>query len=230
MSARSTALAVFSLLAAALLAACAANVQLGEKAVLYVDEWVRRSDPAIYVRPENSPREPLTAVLVPLRVTQPMDQRHEVGRGVTRVLWQTWLGDQVFPGLAFDEQSSWTGPGDALRRHAASGADLVIGGTVTNIMFGGTTGETTLSLTIEIYDAHTGAMLWSMAEAGQMPSPKTMDYLLVDRTSRLPDDPLYAIATAIGHDLGEPIKAWNRPPAPEPEKDENGKPVPGPLG
>jgi len=227
---RSLALAtcLAALCLAALLGGCAANVQLAQKPVLYVDEWVRRPDPSIIVRPENSPISPLSAVIVPLRVAQSMDMRHEVGRGVTRVIWQTWLADKVFPGLAFDEQNHWTGPDAALKRHARSGADLVIGGTITNIMFGGTAGETTISLTLEIYDARTGALLWSMAHAGMMANAQTMDYILLDRVSRLPDDPLHAIVTVLAHELGEPVRLWNQPPPPEP--DEDAGPAPKPLG
>lgn len=228
MNARTWALAACLTCLTLFLGACAANVQLAQKPVLYVDEWVSRPDPSIYVRPENSPISPLTAVMVPLRVAQSMDMRHEVGRGVTRVLWQTWLADKVFPGLAYDEQNAWTGPEEALRRLSRSGADLVIGGTITNIMFGGTAGESTISLTLDIYDARTGSLLWSMAHAGAMANAPTMDYILLDRVSRLPDDPMHAIVTVLAHELGEPVKLWNQPPPPEP--DEDAEPAPKPLG
>lgn len=45
------------------------------------------------------------------------------------------------------------------------GAELLIGGYITYYFDGGTTGDSRISLQLEVYDVKTGMMLWSMAHA-----------------------------------------------------------------
>jgi hypothetical protein len=127
---------------------------------------------------------------------------------MSRVFWQSWLRERVFPGLAFAEGQTWRGPDQAM--HLADGsADLLVGGEITHVMFGGSSGTTQVSLRLEIYDAAAGTLLWSMAHSGEMRNAQTRDFILLTKKSRLPAEPVQAIMAALAEDMGAPVAAWN---------------------
>jgi len=192
------------------LASCALEMDLSGKPTLYVDEWVNRPFmPEIYVRPENTPLQPQRAVFLPFRVRQDVDNAGFIGVELSRVFHQTWLKDRVFDTLAFAEDRVWSGPEEALEYVRRTGADLVVGGEITYLMFGGSAGETSVSLRLSVYDAATGDLIWSMAHAGQMRAGLTGDYILLDKKSRLPAEPVQAVIQALARDMGKPVRRWN---------------------
>lgn len=191
------------------LCSCAADFDMTGPGVVYIDEGVDKSDVQIYVHPVNHPMRPLTAVVVPLRIHQHLEHSAFLSRELTRSLWQRWLGDEVFPALTFAEDATWQGPEKAMHLTGAAHADLLIGGDITNVMFGGTQGATTLSIRLEIYDAATGNLIWSMAQAGQLSPGRTKDFIMFTQEARMPTEPIQAIMSSLGRDLGAPVKAWN---------------------
>ncbi|MDY7001998.1 MAG: hypothetical protein SVS15_09495, partial [Thermodesulfobacteriota bacterium] len=148
------------------LVSCALEMDLSGKPTLYLDEWVNRPiTPEIYVRPENTPLQPQSAVFFPFRVRQDMDNARFIGVELSRVFQQTWLKERVFDTLAFVEDHTWSGPQQALEQVRRTDADLVVGGEITYLLFGGSAGETAVSLRLSVYDAATGDLIWSMAHA-----------------------------------------------------------------
>ena len=210
MKPRCTVLWPLLLVPALALAACALEMDLSGKPTLYVDEWVNRPiTPDIYVRPENAPLQPQAAVFFPFCVHQEMDNARYMGVELARVFLQTWLAERVFDTLAFAEDLTWSGPKQALEHVRGTDADLVVGGEITYLMFGGSAGETAISLRLSIYDAKTGDLIWSMAHAGRMRAGLTADYLVLDKKSRLPAEPVQAVIQALAKDLGRPVRNWN---------------------
>jgi hypothetical protein len=201
------ALGLFCLLAAA---ACAVDAGLTRPPTVYVDEWVERpSHPDFYISPANLPLTPRTALFIPFAMRQPMDNRPYLEQELSRAFWRVWLAEQVSPALVFDEGGSWKGPEDAAARARAKGADLAVGGEITYAMFGGTMGETAISVRIQVVDAAGGQPLWSMAHAGSMKPIRSSDYILFTRRSRMPSDPVHLIMTALAKDTAEPVREWN---------------------
>lgn len=208
--------ALLALVATLPLLSCAVEGDFANPPTLYVDEMVNRAwQPEIYVEPRNPPMQPLTAVLFPLKIRQQYSNAGPLSEEMTRVLWNVWLKKRVFPGLAFARGETWRGPEQAVAK--AGGADLIVGGDITNLMFGGASGTTDVSLRLEIYDAATGTLLWSMAHAGQMRGAQTGDFVLVTKKSRLPAEPVQAIMEALASDMAAPVQRWNNG---QPEEDE----------
>ncbi|WP_035250444.1 hypothetical protein [Desulfocurvus vexinensis] len=210
------------LLATLLLGACAMEADLANPPVLYVDELVTRAwQPEVFVEPENPPMQPLTAVFFPLRMRPQMANAQPYAEEMSRVFWQAWLRERVFPALAFAQGETWRTPAQAMAV-ADGSADLIVGGEITHVMFGGSSGTTQVSVRLEVYDAAAGTLLWSMAHAGEMRNAQTRDFIILTKKSRLPAEPVQAIMTALAQDLAVPVKAWNHgqpqedPAAPSP--------------
>jgi hypothetical protein len=199
---------------------------------VYVDQPVEQmAAPDIYIRPVNRPLMSQTILFIPFRISQAMEKTDLLEMELSRVFWRTWLAAGVSPVLAFDENGAWNGRQDAVERARAAGADLVAGGEITYLMFGGTEGRTAVSLRLSVIDAASGELLWSMAHAGQMQPGPTRDFVFFTQRSRMPADPTYAVMTTLAHETALPVRDWNRP-APEPEQEESAEeqPAPAPLG
>lgn len=216
MTVRRLAAFALALVAALGLAACTSSLGAGVTAdfanvpTVYVDQSVQRAwNPEIYVQPVAAPIEPLTAVLVPLRMRTHYSDTRVLSEELTRGIWNTWLKERVFPGLMMLEGEKWRGAKTVRYLPGAAGADLIIGGEVSHLMFGGTAGDTQLALRLEVYDASTGDLIWSMAHAGAMSAGLTQDYVLVQKKNRLPASPLLAVVQALAHDMADPLKNWN---------------------
>lgn len=69
------------------------------------------------------------------------------------------------------------------------GAEMVVGGYINHYMDGGSGGTSSLSLALEIYDARTGTLLWSMAQGGLMEARQVHDFYLFSIKERNPGDP-----------------------------------------
>ncbi|MBG0776223.1 MAG: hypothetical protein H0S85_07275 [Desulfovibrionaceae bacterium] len=181
---------------------------LGARSKLYVDENVRREPPRVAVQPVTPPTRELSAIFLPLRVRQNIDGSTHLGREIGRTFWRAWLAETVFPVFEFAEAATWPGGAEAAAAARAVGADLAVGGDVTYFYAGGTAGDTRIALNIEIWDAINGQMLWSIQQGGSVTRELTQDWIFTTRESRLPDDPVYAVVTALAHDMGRPVRAW----------------------
>jgi len=204
-------------LVAVLLCGCAVEPKISDKSTVYVDNWTRRNNPEVYVQPRHSPPVPMTALMVPFQVTQDIAGGAELGEQVTRIVWQTWSRDRVFPKLLFEPEMRRASTADAVARARAAGVDLAIVGKITYIMSGGTRGNSGVSLTFDAIDVKTGERLWSMAHAGTLETGMTEDFIIFVRKNRMPLEPIYAITSTLAYDMGGMMVKWNygfKPPAP----------------
>lgn len=55
---------------------------------------------------------------------------------------------------------------------------MVVGGYINHYMDGGSGGASSISLAIEVYDARSGALLWSAAQGGMMEARQVHDFYL----------------------------------------------------
>lgn len=204
-----------------LLAACSSQTtrsisnsgdfDLASEATIYIDNWVRRGPVQVYVHPDIAPSTPPKALFMPFRVTQKMENAVTIGRNISTMIWQTWLQNKVLSTIELARTETPYRPDIALAMGRQRGADLVIGGYITHFVDGGTVGDTTVSIAVEIYDVHNGNLLWSMAQGGLMQSSKVNDYLLVATRTRMPTDPAAAVITALAQDMGLKVRDWAVP-------------------
>ncbi len=184
------------------------------------DQWVRKSAVQVYVRPKSEPAMEPTVLFFPFQSKIDIPQGRHISRELSRMVWQTWLAEEVFPVVEFAEYADYYTPQRAVALARQRGADLVVGGYVTNYMAGGTVSDTYVAMQLEVYDAASGSMIWSMAHAGMMQSELTRDYILFSARTRLPSDPTGAIVQVLSHDMAAPMLAWLEPLKEEARKEE----------
>lgn len=199
-----------------LLSAGCANVDadVTTQPQVYTDNTVERNPVQVYVHPDRPPAAAPRTLFMPFRVTQHMENASTIGRNISYYVWQNWLQSQVLSVCEFAMTDVAYRPDHALAMARSKGADMVVGGYVTHIVDGGTTGDSSLSISIEAYDVATGNLIWSMAQGGYMQLAKVKDYLLFSVNTRMPMSPLGVIAAALAKDTGQEVKQWITPPPP----------------
>lgn len=178
---------------------------------ILTDNFVRRQPPAVYVHPQAPLDHRPRALFVPLRAVQ------EVGHAVTfsdmlsRQIWQVWLSQGAFENLEYLPEAGPFSRDRALAIARRKGAEVVVGGYINHFMDGGSGGESSLSLNIEVYDVKTGNMIWSLSQGGLMDKQKKHDFYLFEITERNPADPSGLIARSLAWDMGNVILKWVNP-------------------
>lgn len=175
---------------------------------IFQNQWARRDPPLVYVHPAEKTDTQLTALFMPFRVTQPITQPEIIGYSQARTVWQTWLSRRLFSIMEFDGDHGPFRRDIAISLARARGADLAIGGFVTYYYAGGSEFDSQIALQIEIYDAASGQLVWSMAQSALMPARKINDYILFATQTRLPSDPMYALAKTIAEDTARILANW----------------------
>jgi hypothetical protein len=186
-----------------------------DKTVIYRDSWVQRNPPEVHVQPQSGAPSDLKVLFIPFRVTQPMENPTIFGYSTARVFWQTWLTMRVFPNLEFSGDDTPYRRDRAVTLARSRGADMVIGGFVTYVYAGGTAGDSQMAVQLEAHDTRSGQMVWSMSQSGLMPASRTTDYFLFSTKSRMPSDPLHAIAQVLASDMGLQVQNWVSGPSVE---------------
>jgi hypothetical protein len=191
------------------------NFDLSDKIVFYQDQWVQRTPPEVHMRPAEQPAAYAPSVLfIPFRVTQVMDDPGMAGYTTARVIWQTWLSMQIFPAMEFSGDPVPFRRDRALELGRLRNVDVVVGGFVTHLYAGGTVGDSQLAVQLEAYDTRSGQMIWSMSQSGLMPASRTTDFFLFATRTRIPSNPLQAIAKVIAIDTGTVLQDWISAPPP----------------
>ncbi|WP_051261311.1 hypothetical protein [Desulfovibrio inopinatus] len=207
-----------TLLLTMLISACAIQPAIDSQTTVYVDNWVKRNHPQIYVQPMGPPPGPYSALILPFRVTQDIDYSRSLGTQITEMFWQAWTGQGVFPTLYYDRTREYINIEQAIAEGRRMGVNAVVVGDITYLMSGGSRGETGVSLKVDIFDVSSGQRIWSMAHAGRMEAGLNQDYILFRKVDRMPLDPVYSIVTVLARDMGDLIKNWNFS-RPEPDEE-----------
>ena len=180
---------------------------------IQTDNFVRRQPPVAYVSPTGPLGHKPTALFVPLRMVQQTTNAVTFSDLLSRQIWQVWLSLGAFQTL---EYAPWAGPFERERALAIArqqGAELLVGGYINHFMDGGSGGESSVSLSMEVYDVKTGTLLWSLAEGGSMEARKVHDFYLFSITERNPADPSGLIVRSLAWDMGRLILSWVDPTA-----------------
>ncbi len=186
----------------------AMSPRLSSQSEIVWEQWVRKATVQIYLQPAEAPVTLPTALFYPFMPKIDLPQGRHVSRELSRMIWQTWLSERVFSVLEFADYATLYTPERAIALARQRGADLAIGGYVTNYMAGGSVGDTYVALHLDIYDTLSGELIWSMDHAGMMQSEFTRDYILFSSRTRLPSDPTWGIMQALSQDMAKPLLAW----------------------
>lgn len=173
-----------------------------------VDNFVRRQEPAIYVQPlEDADHRP-TALFVPLRMTQPIANAVSFSNAISRQFWQVWLSLNAFAKLEYAPELTPYDAQLAMQEARRRGAELVVGGYIHRYFDGGSGGESSMSLALEIWDVRSGVQLWSMSQGGLMEARQVHDFYLFSVKERNPGDPAGFIVRSLAWDMGRKVLGW----------------------
>jgi len=188
-----------------------ANPSLTSQPQVVWDQWVRKGKVQVYLRPREEPAVEPTVLFFPFMPKVNMAQGRHISRELSRMVWQTWLEEELFPVMEFADYSDYYTPERAVSLARMRGADLAVGGYITHYMPGGTASDTHVALQLDIYDSASGQLIWSMAHAGVMQSERTRDYIFFSAKTRLPAEPTGAVMQVLSHDMAVPLHAWVAP-------------------
>ncbi len=182
---------------------------VSEPSTLAIDQTSVLSQPAWYVRPVDYPLKPLNALFIPLRVSADVANQRLAGDEVMRMVWQTWMGMEVFHGQEFDAKGYYRDARSALQLGRKAGADMVVTGEISYYLPGAQGSDSAISLRLDVYETQSGKLLWSGSQAGRLEYIMTEDYIVFKRQMRMPDSPMHALVTAIARNLGAPVQVWS---------------------
>lgn len=177
------------------------------------DNFVRRQPPAVYVRPQTPIGYRPSALFVPLRMVQDINNAVTFSDLLSRQVWQIWLSQGAFGTLEYAPQAGPFERNRALALARQKGAEILVGGFINHYMDGGYGGESSVSMTIEAYDVKTGNMIWQLSQGGLMDKEKKHDFYLFEITERNPSDPSGLIIRSLAWDMGNIILKWVNPAA-----------------
>ncbi len=166
----------------------------------------------VYVQPTGYPTDPLRGLFVPLRVTQDVAQSMHLSRSLSRQIWQVWLAQSAFAVLEYDESTIPYQVTDALAMARAKGANVLVGGYISHYLDGGSAGNSSVSIQIEVYEVASGTLIWSMGQGGAMEKKQATDLFVLGVQQRMPDDAAGLMVRSVGYDMGMKIKNWVKPP------------------
>lgn len=178
---------------------------------ILTDNFVRRQPPAVYVQPQAPIGHRPRALFVPLRAVQQIGNAVTFSDLLSRQIWQVWLSQGAFQTLEYAPQAGPFDRNRALALARQKGAEVLVGGVINHYMDGGSGGESSVSLGIEIYDVKTGNLIWSLAQGGLMDKQKKHDFYLFTITERNPADPSGLITRSLAWDMGNLVKKWVNP-------------------
>ncbi|MDR2055835.1 MAG: hypothetical protein LBQ10_08220 [Desulfovibrio sp.] len=175
---------------------------------IHIDNFVRRQPPAVYVSPRGRLDHKPRALFVPLRAMQQISSPVSFSDMVSRQVWQIWLSLEGFEVLEYAPEP---GPFERHRSFAlarAKGAEYLVGGYINHYLDGGSGGESSVSLSVEIYEVKTGNLVWSLAQGGLMEARQVHDFYLFSIKERMPADPAGLVTRALAYDMGRRVASW----------------------
>ncbi len=167
-----------------------------------------RQDIPVY--PVSLGQQDIKAIFFPFFIHERAGGSPDTGRKIGHLFWRSWVGQEVFPGIAYREMQNAPGKTAAIRMAREAGADIYALGQVNHYLYGGSQGSTSIALTVNLYCVETDELVWSMAHSGRIDNSRDRDFVLVTRRTWMPQSPEYVIVKKLAHDMGQPVKAWTR--------------------
>lgn len=154
------------------------------------------------VVPTNVASVPERALALPFVLEGPAKYRRALGVGLTGTVCDVWRGMRLFPTLEFDADTRVYSREEAVAWARQKGASVLVTGRLHPVLVGGGLGRTEIGVQVEAIWVPTGQTYWAVSQAGVLEGTATQDYVLVQRTERLPRHPEVAVMAAIAESLG----------------------------
>ncbi len=179
--------------------------------VVYTEASQELAAPLYHVTPDHAGSKPGKALVLPFTISQEIDNPVRIGSEVGRIFWQAWQSGQVFDELHFSNTPSWPDTSSGLQRARDLDVDAVVLGRVTHLLLGGSQGDSSVALQVEVYDAANGRMLWSVEHAGRIERIRDEDFILFVRKSRMPEGSGLVLVRDLALDLAPAVRLWQWP-------------------
>ncbi len=168
-----------------------------------------RGVPNYIIYPLTYPQSLPSAYMVPFKINSNFDNKKFLELELTKILYNNWLKNRVFPKFIMSEQ-----PIDnldkAILMAKKTKCDLLIYPQISYLMFGGKTSTTRVAIKIDIYDTEKGLLIWSITHAGEIKPMTEKDYIFWKIRPNMSPFPEAVIIDALSTDIYPPIKRWVR--------------------
>lgn len=170
---------------------------------------LEKGQDGVYVHPANTSTEDYKAIFFPFYAHPRVGGNHDTGRRIGHIFWRTWLGQEVFSTIYYEDMLDWPGQKKAGEIARRKGADLYVMGQVNYYLNGGTQGTTSIGIIVNIFSSQNDNLIWSLEHSGRIDNRGDMDFILLKRRTWMPESPEYVIVNNLAYDLAQPVKRWS---------------------
>ncbi|WP_045216876.1 hypothetical protein [Desulfonatronovibrio magnus] len=181
-----------------------------DRIIFYQRPVLDKAQSGYYVYPASNAPFDIKAIFFPFYANPNSGGNYNTGRRIGHIFWRTWLGQEVFTTMLYEDIQEWPGRRRAGEIARAKGADLFVMGQINHYLNGGTQGTTSVGITVNIFSAQNNSLIWSMEHAGRIDNRGEMDFLLIKRRTWMPESPEYVIVNNLAYDLAQPVRNWTQ--------------------
>ncbi|WP_150112147.1 hypothetical protein [Desulfonatronovibrio hydrogenovorans] len=180
-----------------------------DQVIFYQRPVLEKAASGVHVHPVSQAPAQIKAVFFPFYNSPRTGGTHDTGRRIGHIFWRTWLGQEVFSTMIYQDAQEWPGRARAGQTARSLGADLYVMGQVNHYLHGGTQSTTSIAILVNIFSARDDSLIWSMEHAGRMDNRGEMDFILAKRRTWMPESPEYVIVNSLAYELAQPVKMWS---------------------
>ncbi len=184
------------------------DFSLEGETVVYIDAKSYLSDIIVNVAANRHLEQKPSALFMPFGLTQDHHDHAAISNGVSRIIWQQFLGEETFSVLEFSQTKPPYMVENVIPGARALGADFLVGGYITYYFDGAGVGDSKIAILLEVYDTNTGALLWSLNQSGIFPYKFEQKNVFFTIDNRMPMSPISSLVAAIGSDLAKFLHHW----------------------
>lgn len=172
------------------------------EAGIYTGEIVTR------IHPTANLTEKPTALFVPLGLVQNNRDHEAISRGVSRLIYESFLQEQTFAVLEYNDYLIPYRTEDMLPAAREKGAEYLIGGVINQYYDGTGTGDSRFAMQLFVYQVDSGDLMWSLNHSGVLPYKSDAHYGLFKIKNRMPVNPMTTLISTVGDELAKLIHYW----------------------
>lgn len=178
------------------------GLRIYKDANIYTGEIVTR------VHPTANLEEKPSALFVPLGLVQNNRDHEAISRGVSRLVYESFLQEQTFSALEYSDYIVPYHVEEMLPAAREKGADYLIGGLINQYYDGGETGESRFAMQLFVYQVDSGDLMWSLHHSGVLPYKPVADEGFFKIKNRMPVNPMTTLISAVGGELATLLHYW----------------------
>lgn len=178
------------------------GMRVYKEAGIYTGEIMTR------IHPTANLEEKPTALFVPLGLVQNNRDHEAISRGVSRLIYESFLQEETFAALEYNDAVIPYRTEDMLPLAREKGAEYLIGGLINQYYDGTNTGDSRFAMQLFVYQADSGDLMWSVNHSGVLPYKPVADYGLFKVKSRMPVNSMTTLISAVGDELARLLHYW----------------------